>query len=155
MDGNKFETWLGSIIRPQEPFYLAAENMPALHRLIARAASIGYETQIVQGLVIVQGPVTEPAINISMFSEHPDHYTIVDVRNDDETKDHPIFKNSLSIPLAELRNRLDEIPSDKPIAVHCAGGYRSAAGSSIISAHLSGLQKVYDIGEAIKDFEQK
>ncbi len=30
--------------------------------------------------------------------------------------------------LAEVRNRVEEIPTDKPIVVHCAGGYRSAAG---------------------------
>lgn len=153
MDGNKFETWLGSIIKPNEPFYLAAENRPALQRMIARAAAIGYETQIEQALVMDHGPVTESVIDIDMFRKHPDAYTIIDVRNYSEINDHPVFNKSLSIPLGELRNRLEEIPSAKPIAVHCAGGYRSAAGSSIISAHLIGIQKVYDIGEAIRDFD--
>ncbi len=35
--------------------------------------------------------------------------------------------------------------------VHCAGGYRSAAGASIIEAALPGVA-VYDLGEAVADF---
>jgi hypothetical protein len=36
--------------------------------------------------------------------------------------------------------------------VHCAGGYRSAAGSSIVAAALPGVQ-VFDLGEAVKSFQ--
>ena len=36
--------------------------------------------------------------------------------------------------------------------VHCAGGYRSAAGSSIIKSSLNGKVVVYDLSEAIKQF---
>jgi rhodanese-related sulfurtransferase len=47
-----------------------------------------------------------------------------------------------------LRERLNEIPTDKPIVVHCAAGYRSAAGTSIIAAAVSSVP-VYDLGEAV------
>jgi rhodanese-related sulfurtransferase len=50
-----------------------------------------------------------------------------------------------------LRERWQEIPQDKPIMVHCAAGYRSAAGQSILSANISQVP-VYDLGEAIKTF---
>jgi rhodanese-related sulfurtransferase len=36
--------------------------------------------------------------------------------------------------------------------VHCAGGYRSAAASSLLQSALKDKVKVYDLGEAIKDF---
>lgn len=39
----KFETWLGSIIAPDEPFYLTAANTTDLHEMILRCAKIGYE----------------------------------------------------------------------------------------------------------------
>ena len=45
MDGNKFETWLGCIIKPGESFYLAAKDEDQLINMIKRAASIGYEAR--------------------------------------------------------------------------------------------------------------
>lgn len=35
------------------------------------------------------------------------------------------LKNAINIPLSEFRNRLDEIPKDKPVYVHCRSGQRS------------------------------
>ena len=48
----------------------------------------------------------------------------------------------------ELRDRVGEIPDDKPIVVHCAAGYRSAAAASIIASAISSVA-VYDLGEAV------
>jgi len=80
-------------------------------------------------------------------------FTIVDVRNVSEVKEGKIFSNSISIPLAEARDRVNEIPTDKPIVVHCAGGYRSAAASSLIQSKLNGSVKVFDLGDAVKEFQ--
>jgi hydroxyacylglutathione hydrolase len=76
----------------------------------------------------------------------------VDIRNPVEHRDEPIFDGSLNIPLPELRERAGEIPTDKPVVVHCAGGYRSAAGSSIVAAALPGTE-VLDLSEAVKSFQ--
>ncbi len=54
--------------------------------------------------------------------------------------------------MGELREHINEIPTDKPIVVHCASGFRSAAGSSLIQSELNGKVKVFDLGEAVKDF---
>ena len=81
-------------------------------------------------------------------------FTIIDIRNPSETKMGKIFANAIHIPLYELRERINEIPVDKPIVVHCAGGYRSAAGSSIIKSKLNGTSQVYDLGEAVKQFQK-
>jgi glyoxylase-like metal-dependent hydrolase (beta-lactamase superfamily II)/rhodanese-related sulfurtransferase len=153
MEGAKFETWLGSIIKPGEPFYLAGESEAQLHRLIERAAAIGYESQIKEAFVLDYGTVSDPVIDVDAFKENLDAYTIVDVRNGSELKEGKPFKASLSIPLPEVRNRVNEIPTDKPIVVHCAGGYRSAAGSSIIKSALNGKARVLDLSEAVKQFE--
>ena len=77
----------------------------------------------------------------------------MDIRNESETKGNEIFQGALNIPLAELRHRMSEIPKNKPIVVHCAGGYRSAAGASIIEAATSG--SVLDLSEAINEFKEK
>lgn len=153
MEGDKFETWLGSIIQPEEPFYLAGSNEEQLKKLIERAAAIGYEAQIREAFVINYAEQQNKVLDIDQFKKHRQDYTIIDVRNPSEVKEQKIFSNSISIPLAELRNRISEVPVDKPIAVHCAGGYRSAAASSLIASELNGKTAVYDISEAVKDFQ--
>jgi glyoxylase-like metal-dependent hydrolase (beta-lactamase superfamily II)/rhodanese-related sulfurtransferase len=146
MEGEKFETWLGSIIKPNEPFYLAGESIEQIKNLIERAAAIGYESQIKEAFVLEYGSEKEELIDLKDFKENIDKYTIVDVRNHSEIKTDKLFDSSLSIPLADLRNKINEIPTNKPVVVHCAGGYRSAAGSSIIKSSLNGKVKVYDLG---------
>ena len=155
MEGEKFETWLGSIIKPEEPFYLAAESTEQLKNLIERAAAIGYESQINEAFVLDYGSVKEELIDLDDFKENKEKYTIVDVRNTNEVKTDQLFDNSISIPLADLRKKIQEIPTNKPIVVHCAGGYRSAAGSSIIKSSLNGKVQVYDLGEHIKTFNKQ
>jgi hydroxyacylglutathione hydrolase len=39
------------------------------------------------------------------------------------------------IPLGYLEERLDELPRDRPLVVHCAGGARSAIGVSLLEKH--------------------
>ncbi|MBA2498665.1 MAG: MBL fold metallo-hydrolase [Chitinophagaceae bacterium] len=154
MEGTKFETWLGSIIKPGEKFYLGGESTRQLNRLIERAAAIGYEGQIEESFVIDYGSEKTNAIDIASFKFNMDDYTIVDVRNPSEVKEKEIFPGSIAIPLAEIRNRVGEIPTGKPIVVHCAGGYRSAAASSLVQSKLNGNVRVYDLGESIKEFSK-
>jgi len=47
-----------------------------------------------------------------------------------------------------LRERVDEIPDDKPIVVHCAAGYRSAAAASIVAGKISAVP-VLDLSDAV------
>ena len=152
MEDGKFETWLGSIIKPGEPFYLAGENREQLGRLIERAAAIGYEPQIREAFVINTAPVNDDVLDMEKFRNNQDNYTIIDVRDIPEIKHGKPFKNSLAIPLAEVREKIDQIPTSKPIVVHCAGGYRSAAASSIIKSLLNGKATVYDLSENISQF---
>ncbi len=152
MEDGKFETWLGSIIRPGEFFNLAGDSKEQVERMLKRVASIGYEACVQSAVIVTKGEVQEADTDVDLFAKHPDDYTIVDVRNASEVADKKVFANSLSIPLAEMRNRVTEIPTDKPIVVHCAGGYRSAAASSLIHAKLNGVVRVFDLGDAVKQF---
>ncbi|QNH62569.1 MBL fold metallo-hydrolase [Hymenobacter sediminicola] len=151
--GGKFETWLGSIVGPEEPFYLVAEDEAALADVLQKTAKIGYETHI-KGTLAGSPSWTQklPALNVENFRAHLDNYTIVDIRNVSEAATAPLFDGALSIPLPELRERAQEVPGGRPVVVHCAGGYRSAAGSSILAAALAGTP-VFDLGEAVKSFQ--
>lgn len=150
--GLRFETWLGSIVAPGEKFYLIAENEKELESVIRKTAKIGYERNI-KGALLPPPDMTEqsPVFDPTGLSEHLDDYTIVDIRNAGEGK-QKIFDSAIHIPLPELRERVSEIPLNKPILVHCAGGYRSSAGCSIIEKQ-TGI-KVLDLSDAVKDFDK-
>ena len=150
--GGKFETWLGSIIAPEEAFYLVAGDETDLRELILRSAKIGYEQFIEAGLLSVTAGGRSAILDLDHFKLENQSFTIVDVRNENEVREHPLFADAINIPLPELRGRLGEIPASKPVVVHCAGGYRSAAGSSIVSKALNGRTQVFDLGENVQGF---
>ncbi len=148
----KFETWLGSVVSPAEKFYLISDSDENLEKVICRIAKIGYEQNISGALVHeeISGLEKSDVLDIRSFKEDLNKYTIVDVRNKSEVEKNRIFEHSIRIPLHELRERLDEVPQEKPVVVHCASGSRSSAASSIIESFIT--NKVYDLGEAVKNF---
>jgi hydroxyacylglutathione hydrolase len=151
MDGGKLETWLGSVVGPAEKFYLLADTQIQLDAVMRKTAKIGYEGNIKGALLAPAGlPATSPPVDVAEVRQHPERFTIVDIRNHNEAQ-KPLFAHVLLIPLPELRERVGEIPADKPVLVHCAGGYRSAAGASIIQNALPGVA-VLDLSEAVTEF---
>ena len=153
MNGGKFETWLGSIVGPEENFFLVADTAAELETLIHKTAKIGYEAGIVGAVVNPAGmTATGTSFDLAAFKANPEAYTLVDIRSRDEKASTPIFDGALNIPLPELRERAHEIPQHKPVLIHCAGGYRSAAGVSIVANEVKQVP-VLDFSEAIKDFQ--
>jgi hydroxyacylglutathione hydrolase len=148
--GLKFETWLGSIIAPEEPFYLLAETTDEIKMLIERIAKIGYESQIKGGFIAFPCSKKVAKLGLNYFISHQNDFTILDIRTPAEVNEKNIFNKAIHIPLSELRERMTEIPLDKPIVVHCAGGYRSAAGSSLLKTLIPNNVPVFDLGEDIK-----
>ena len=75
------------------------------------------------------------------------------IRNWTEIADGKYFEDAIAMPLPELRELAHSLPTDKPIMVHCAGGYRSAAGQSIIESVLGESVVVYDMSDAINELK--
>lgn len=154
-DGEKFEQWLGAIVAPEEAFYLLAESAEKLEVMIRKTAKIGYE-KFIKGALVVdetftlkeQGQYADAEALRNQLSD----FTILDIRDEGEVKVNKIFKDSIHIPLGQLRERAKELPLDKPVVVHCAGGYRSAVGSSILKSVYDNEATILDLGEAIKGF---
>ncbi|MGE2690530.1 MBL fold metallo-hydrolase [Mycolicibacterium pulveris] len=71
-----------------------------------------------------------------------DAVTLIDIRNPGEL-DTGTIPDARHIPLAQLRVRIDEVPNDKPIVVHCAGGWRSSVAASLLRAN--GFDQVTDL----------
>ena len=153
-NGGKFETWLGSIVSPDERYYLVAGSEAELEELIQKAAKIGYE-QLIAGAFVCdeQRGETSSGFDRESFEKGRKDFTIVDIRNTSETKAGKFFEGAINVPLPELRERASEIPTDKPVVVHCAGGYRSAAGSSILESLLP--VEVLDMSEAVNELKQQ
>ena len=151
-EDSKFETWLGAIVNPEEPFSIVIKKPDDIENILERVAKIGYEKQVKLVLTLDETAIVESdKLDLTDFKTNPDSYTVVDIRNDSEVAEGKFFENALTIPLNHLRSSLSQIPKDKPIIVHCAGGYRSTAGTSIIESNTDNVQ-VYDLGENIKDF---
>ena len=67
---------------------------------------------------------------------------ILDVREKGEYRTGHI-KNAINIPLSELRDRLDEIPRDQPVYVHCRSAQRSYF--AVMALQELGFENVYNI----------
>ncbi len=67
---------------------------------------------------------------------------ITDAREKDEY-DAGHFVNAVNIPLSEFRERLDEIPKDQPVYIHCRSAQRSY--NMVMTLQHMGSTNVYNI----------
>lgn len=67
---------------------------------------------------------------------------IIDVREPHEYENGHI-KGAKNIPLSQLRERMDEIPQDKPVYLHCRSGQRSY--NAVLALQNAGYKNVYNI----------
>jgi rhodanese-related sulfurtransferase len=133
---------------------LIATDDETLNVVIKKAAKIGYEKNIKAALICPDNATEKLAdLDLDNFVHNTESYTIVDVRNHNETAEQMIFKSAVTVPLPELRERINEIPTDKPIVVHCAAGYRSAAAVSILKMRINDVE-IYDLGEVVVEFQK-
>ena len=113
--------------------------------------------------VAIAGYVAGNIVNGSMPVVHwrevlatePGEVTILDVRTRYETAGGQIIRGSLNIPLDELRERISEIPDNKPVYIYCGVGLRGYLASRILMQrgfknvkNLSGGYKTYSIATA-------
>lgn len=154
MDGAKFETWLGSLVAPGEEYFLVGVDGQHLQELISKTAKIGYEPFIKGAFAYnAKDGLISNVFNQLQFEENTDAFTIIDIRNAGEVAEGKVFENAINIPLPELMERAGEIPTDKPVVVHCGTGYRSVIGSSIIKNMLKNIE-VLDMGAAILEYNK-
>ena len=150
-DGRFAETG-GMVADIGEPIALIAypgEEQEAALRL-ARVGSdnaIGYLTVDHDGVfptelsdLVRTAPRITPAELEGLLAE--DAVVLVDIRNQAEVEQGRI-PGSVHIPLAQLRARLDLLPTDRLIVVHCAGGWRSSVAASLLRAQ--GFDDVADL----------
>jgi hydroxyacylglutathione hydrolase len=150
-DGRFAET-AGMVFAVGEPVALITypgDEQPAAMRL-ARVGSdnvVGYLTVGRDGAFPAElADLVQPATRIDVRELTDlladDMVTLIDVRNPGE-RELGTIPGAHHIPLAQLRIRLDEVPTDKPIVVHCAGGWRSSVAASLL--RTNGFDGVSDL----------
>ena len=137
----KYATWAGSVLNHDTPIAVIAEEGHE-EEAVMRLGRIGYDNvagYLQDGMRALETRpeltqsvqrVTAPALQELL--EQPDGPLVIDVRTDKERRESGHVPGSVSIPLAELHERLAEVPADRSVAVHCAGGYRSAIAASLL-----------------------
>ncbi|GGT00219.1 rhodanese-like domain-containing protein [Nonomuraea spiralis] len=68
---------------------------------------------------------------------------VVDVRTDGEREANGFIGSAVHIPLSELPARSSELPADRPLVLHCAGGHRSSIAASLLRHR--GFRDVSDV----------
>jgi len=69
---------------------------------------------------------------------------IVDVRSGPEYESGHI-KGALLIPVSQLKEKLDEIPRDRPILVYCNGSSCNRSGNAAAILAANGFKEIYDL----------
>ena len=78
---------------------------------------------------------------------------VLDVRGEDEFEQERI-PGSLLIPYGDLRERLDELPREQPIATICSGGKRSGLAASVLQRE--GFAGVVHVAEGgVRSWQQR
>lgn len=69
---------------------------------------------------------------------------IVDVRTSIQYANDGCIKDSINIPLDDLRNQLSKLDKEKPIIICCENGLRSGLAKNILK--VNGFEHVYKGG---------
>lgn len=85
-----------------------------------------------------------PEVEPAWVAHNQPSVTILDVREPDELDDTlDGIDNAIAIPLPELRKRVKEVPTDRPVVTLCRSGKRSALAIGILKE--AGHQRVANI----------
>ncbi|MFB7830355.1 rhodanese-like domain-containing protein [Streptomyces sp. NPDC056056] len=148
----RFAEQAGSVLDPAaELVVIAPENRE--EEVVTRLARIGFDRvagslhdpeDALEALADEVSPasrLTAAQLRAALAGEHPP--VVVDVRTDGERGANGFLDDALHIPLSELPRRTDELPADRPLVVHCAGGHRSSIAASLLRHR--GFQDVSDV----------
>ena len=152
----KYATWAGSLLSHDRPIVVIAEE-GGEEEAVMRLGRIGFDnvTGFLRGgmaalatrddLVERTERITAPALAEWLAGTRADVAgtpVVIDVRSAAEYAGGHVA-GSLSIPLPHLEERIAEVPADRPLAVHCEGGYRSAIAASLLQK--VGRKHVHDL----------
>ncbi len=139
--GSSFLTWAGWLVPYDRDVILLADDPDRVRRARDALSLIGIDRVTGTADASVRnawktrvGPLAHvPQIDVATLARER-RATVVDVRADAEWSASHV-PGAQHLFLGELAARVDELPRDTPVAVHCHSGTRSAIAASLLQAN--------------------
>jgi hydroxyacylglutathione hydrolase len=138
--GGTYATWAGTILDRDKPIVIIAEpgrQEEAAMRLgrIGFDSVVGYLRDGISALEsrtdLMTGTTRVTPAEAASLIGSASPPLVVDIRAPREwQKSH--LEGSVNIPLNHLIERINELPVEQPLLVHCAGGYRSSIAAGVL-----------------------
>ena len=133
--------WAGWMLDPDKPLLLVLDSDSQLPEVVAHFARTGFEkfagylaggmsAWASAGLAMKE---TAQLLASDLADQGP-AVLALDIRSPQEWKAGHV-PGALHIFLPELPGRLDELSTDRPVAVYCDSGYRASIGASLLQQH--------------------
>jgi hydroxyacylglutathione hydrolase len=129
--GRQFATYLGWLLPWGEPVTLVGETAEQVADAQRQLARIGIDRPAGAAIGPVPGECHYPRVGFADLAGIGDGL-LLDVRRDDE-RAAGALAGSRHIPLHQLLDRLDELPSGRTVWVHCASGFRASVAASLLA----------------------
>jgi len=143
-----FAPWVGSIIKDVNKKLLLVCDPDSEKEAIMRLSRVGFDNC----LGFLEGGFstwsnnnsydTIESIDSDNLSMIVDKVKLIDVRKLSE-RDNGFLSSSVSIPLDEFQEKLEQVNNNEKNYIHCAGGYRSMIACSILKRN--GYKSVVDV----------
>ncbi|MGH7918961.1 MAG: MBL fold metallo-hydrolase [Candidatus Dormibacteraceae bacterium] len=156
-----FSAWVGWLVPRGRPIVLTGgsggeheEAQRQLFRIgfddLLGALDGGVEAWRASGREVRQFESAEVA-ELATWILSGERVTVIDVRNEDEwARGH--VPGALHVEVAEIPHHAHDLPPDAPVAVYCAGGYRSAIAASLLGQ--AGLGQVVHVDSPFGDWNR-
>ncbi len=149
--GGRYAEFAGGVLLPDTDIVLVGESGTELEAKV-RLARIGFDR--------VVGHLVDPDRSLAGSPDHVGQSSrfdvaamvdamasveglqVLDVRQPGETEGG-VVEGAVLIPLTRLRADMDSLDRDRPVAVYCAGGFRSSIAASLMKLH--GFDDVTDL----------
>ena len=160
--GGQFATWAGTILSRENPIVIIADPGRE-HEAATRLGRIGFDHvagYLQDGLESLKSrpdlTTHTERVSAQLAAERAAPAgrnkppLLLDVRTPSERAEKRI-SGSVGLPLNHVGDRLSEVPTDRPVLVYCAGGYRSSIAASLLQHH--GYTDVSEIAGGIAAWE--
>lgn len=138
-DGNTLETWAGWLLRPEDSDYVLLAPHDRVEAIRRRLWMVGLDNIV--GFIDSVDDLDTSRTPLITGTDIPEGAMILDVRNKTEYSEGHI-PGAVQLHAGRLPWRLDELPKDHEIVVHCQSGARSAAASSFLRSQGLHVQEL-------------
>jgi rhodanese-related sulfurtransferase len=157
--GGQYATWAGTVLDRAKPIVIVAApgREPEAALRLGRIGFDHVKGYLKGGMEALAGRpdllwpterVSAPMVAEELASADPP--LLLDCRNPREWATKHI-DGSVNVPLNHLQERIAEIPRDRRIAIHCAGGYRSSIAAGIL--HQYGITNLIEMAGGLAAWE--